>query len=168
MNKYVYKIFSTIKGNIAEQYSEHELIGFYNTKISKNRYIKLLITGDNYEKKYNNGSIDSFIYCHNYALKIDDIETCEEGLEILEDNYTRISLSQLKQGDIITFFDEAYADIDEDNIYHFGIVKRTDNTLKGTIIISKWGREGVFETNLYSLPDFYGTKVCFWRKRGRK
>jgi hypothetical protein len=168
MKTYAYKIKSTIKGEHAEKYDEQDLISFYNNR-RKNplRHVKLLITGDQYDKKHNDGSIDSFYYCHNYALKVDYIETCEQGLQMLCREYDRIPLSQLKRGDIVTFFDYN-RDINSDNIQHFAIVKRTENTLKSTIIISKWGLWGIFETNLYSLPDFYGSKVCFWRKRGEK
>jgi len=172
MAKLYYKIKSTLDKRKVDNYSEQALVRFYNTIKHKDTYIKLLKTGQQCNKEYDRFSLDTFNCCHNYALKIDDIETCEEGLEILVDNYKRISVSQLRRGDIVTFFSDDYLykdnkskDISIDNVWHFGIIKRTDGTLKGTIITSKWGRYGIFETNLYSLPYFYGSKVCFWRKR---
>lgn len=49
---------------------------------------------------------------------------------------------------------------------HFAVIEKTKGTLKNTIIKSKWGNDGVFETNLYDVPDSYGNVILIWRKKG--
>jgi len=155
----IYKINPLIEGEVAERNNEFEIDSMYNNKYTdESIYLKLLKSGESYKK---------YEYCYNYALKLKYIGSCENGLEILQATYKRISLKQLRKGDIITFFTAEFDDndVNADNIQHFGIIKKTDNTLNGTIILSKWGTEGIFETNLNSLPEFYGSKICFWRKK---
>jgi len=51
-----------------------------------------------------------------------------------------------------------------EDVMHFGKIIKTDNTIQGTIIRSKWGDCGIFEGSINDLPDFYGNKAKFFRK----
>ena len=74
---------------------------------------------------------------------------------------------KIKKGDIVVFyFPLAFeSTVTEYNITHLGRVIKTDNTLTGTIIRSKWGSGGIFETNLFTMPKGYGDRICFWRRK---
>ena len=95
--------------------------------------------------------------CFNYAFDNEELDDLDIAIDYLVENYYRINLSKLNIGDIITY--ETKRDIE-----HFGTIHKTDNTLKGTIIRSKWGTLGIFETDLYSIPKLYGNIVTFWKK----
>lgn len=157
-----YEVSLLIDCERAEKFkNDEEVHALYNNykgfDFTDGIYLKL-------KKNYKMLSKEERGYCYNYALKNKDIQSCEEGLEILRDKYKPIKLENIKQGDIVTFF--SGKSLTSNNIWHFGIVEKTDNTLKRTIILSKWGLNGIFETNLRSLPEFYGNKICFWRKNG--
>ena len=97
--------------------------------------------------------------CFNYALNDDMIESISEAISYLSRDYKLISISQARNNDIITYSDK-YGEVE-----HFAKIYETNNTLKSTIIRSKWGRCGVFETDLYSVPKEYGNFIRIW---GRK
>jgi hypothetical protein len=103
-------------------------------------------------------------------LKDDNIDNCDEALEILEDNYISIPLKYAKKGDIVSFHDEIIKVRRRNvliNINHFGIIYKTDGTIQGTKIKSKWGRYGVFLTDFENLPEFYGKYIKIWRNKWR-
>ena len=109
--------------------------------------------------------------CFNYALedKHGFIGSCEEAYTKLKKEYKQINISKAKKGDIISYHEigeESFYgnDVHEYNALHFAIIKKTKGTLNSTIIKSKWGNDGVFETNLYDIPDCYGNAIVIWRK----
>jgi hypothetical protein len=105
-------------------------------------------------------------FCYNYALKDNRIEDCETALEFLEDNYISIPLKYAKKGDVVSFHNEIIKVRRRNvliNINHFGIIYKTDGTIQGTKIKSKWGCTGVFLTDFENLPEFYGKYIKIWR-----
>lgn len=115
---------------------------------------------------------DCCFVCFNYVL--DDIygylNYCEEAYDILQREYEKIDIKNSKKGDIISYheindFNSKYEKPCEGNALHFAIIQETKRTLKSTIIRSKWGKDGVFETNLSSIPDIYGNAIVIWRKK---
>lgn len=107
-------------------------------------------------------------FCFNYALQDNNIDNCEEALEILEDKYINIPLKEAKKGDIISFHKEIIQVRQEKvlvNVCHFGIIFHTSGILKKTKITSKWGRYGVYLTDFENLPEFYGKYIKIWRKK---
>lgn len=81
-----------------------------------------------------------------------------DGYEFLQDYYKKIKNGDIKEGDIIIYLDEA------DNKKHFAKVYETNGTIKDTIIRSKWGQLGVYETTIYEIPNIYGCYIEIWRK----
>ena len=152
----MYKIKPRIK-DIDSSLHEKEVSIFYNKHANTN--LKLI--------KSKHGSKGQ---CFNYATKNFKLDDCEDCLDYIEMRYTEIDLEVLKIDDIAIFFDRANDSITNKptahTVQHFGIISYTDNTLNGTKIKSKWGKEGIFEGNLADLPDFYGERVCFYRKKG--
>lgn len=111
--------------------------------------------------------------CFNYALGLDRnfIGSCANAYDILKNEYEQINIGRAKKGDIISYHIRWYTSRraeknSRDNAVHFAIIKKTKGTLKSTIIKSKWGNDGVFETNLYDVPDSYGNVILIWRKKG--
>ena len=109
--------------------------------------------------------------CFNYATNNYDLQVLADCLGYIMKYYNEVNIKDLRAGDIVaiydSFVDKAGDIIDkltEDTIQHFGKVIRTNNTISGTIIRSKWGSQGIFESDLYSLPD-YGNKAIFYRKK---
>jgi len=97
--------------------------------------------------------------CFNYALDNPNIDYCEEAYEILEDYYKQIENKDIKENDIVVYFDE------DNDAKHFAKVYETDGTIKGTIIRSKWGQLGVYETILLGIPTIYGCYIEIWREK---
>ena len=117
-------------------------------------------------KLINDGSITKG-NCFNYATKNYYLEFCEDSMEYINLNYKEVDIANIKIGNIIAFFN-SYSKCEEISIQHFGKIIRTDNTISGTIIRSKWGQGGIFEGNINDLPDIYGDKVKFYRKKTLK
>ena len=117
-------------------------------------------------KLINDGSITKG-NCFNYATKNYYLEFCEDSMEYINLNYKEVDIANIKIGNIIAFFN-SYSKCEEISIQHFGKIIKTDNTLSGTIIRSKWGQSGIFEGNINDLPDIYGDKVKFYRKKTLK
>ena len=120
-----------------------------------------LIWLDEYDK-------DEEHYCFNFALN-NTLRNCQEAFEWLEDFYKQIPISQAKKGDIISYheinnYDSKYEKPCCGNVTHFAKIHKTNGTVKNTIIRSKWGNMGVFETSLEAVPDAYGTAIIIWRK----
>ena len=103
-------------------------------------------------------------FCYNFALGVGDdkVDDCESGHAFLETLYEPIPIKKAKVGDVISYYDGFPG---EDTCQHFAIIEETDRTLSGTFILSKWGAWGVFLTDLYAMPDFYGDTIVIWRKK---
>ena len=133
-------------------YSDINLDRLYNNCfVDENISLKLIK-----ERKKSSG------VCFNYALKNYGLYFLEEGIEYLQCYYTKINLEQLKKGDIVTFY---WGDVGGKIIEHFGIVVKPNTDINKIIIRSKWGQTGIFETNTRTLPDIYGNRVCFFRRK---
>ena len=135
----------------------------YNTDeevISSNSNLKLLQSGhpDFGFKKHEP-------LCYDYALGkvIGDID---DAFDYLISKYKTIKISEAKTGDIITYHWKTSRNIcDKDNVTHFAKIESCSGTIKNTIITSKWGRYGVFESSLEDVPTSYGAKIQIWRKK---
>ncbi len=132
-----------------------------NSFVADNISLKLIKEGKN------SGGV-----CYNYALKNYNLEYLEDSLEYLKDNYIKIDLEQLQKGDIIIFYwgdmgGTINEGLSEYNIEHLGIVVKPDTDINKIIIRSKWGQDGIFETNVKTLPDIYGDRVCFFRRKNK-
>ncbi len=99
--------------------------------------------------------------CFNYALNNPFLYCCERAYEILYDNSKQIKNGDIKENDIIVYLDE------DENTNHFAKVYETDGTIKNTIIRSKWGQLGIYETTLTGIPEFYGCYIEIWRTKIR-
>ena len=119
----------------------------------------------------NSNEFDFDDVCFNYALNdYGFIGNCKRAYGILKIKYKQINIRQAKKGDIISYHERCSNGrrankISKYNAVHFAIIKKTKGTLKSTIIKSKWGSDGVFETNLYDIPDSYGNAILIWRKK---
>jgi len=126
----------------------------------------------NYKYPYN-------FYCYNYALERTNnkirkqytsvIKSCVDGYIFLEECFKPLPIEEAKSGDIITYheitdFNSKYEKPCSCNCLHFAVIYRTDGTLKGTIIKSTWGNNGVFKTAIEDVPDMYGNAIIMWRK----
>lgn len=150
MNKYY---------NINPKLPENDLMGMTNEGV--------LCLFENPNLKLVKNIIDDN-FCYNYALKDNNINDCEEALEILEDNYININIKNARKWDIISFHDEFIKCHNRKvfiNVNHFGIIWETKGTIKTTKIKSKWGCYGVFLTDFENLPEFYGKHIKIWRKK---
>jgi len=102
--------------------------------------------------------------CMNYALNTDEDLSCTEAFEIIKRDYIQIPLEIAKEEDLIVYHD--YNEIDDDEfVEHFAIIKEVNKTLDSIIIRSKWGRMGIYETNIYNVPNIYGNRITIWRKK---
>jgi len=142
--------YDEINSFVGEKYA----VIYCNTKLNTN--LKLI-----------KGRVESKGNCFNYVTKNYYLECCEDAMEYINLNYKEINIADIKIGNIIAFFD-SYSKCEEISIQHFGKIIRTDNTISGTIIRSKWGQGGIFEGNINDLPDIYGDKVKFYRKKTLK
>ena len=102
--------------------------------------------------------IDNSKLCYHYAFG--NSFSFDGAIDYLFDRFSHIDIKTAKKGDIITY--ESYGEIT-----HFAVIYKTDNTIKGTIIRSKWGRCGVYESDLSSVPKSYGNKIEIWRKNAK-
>ena len=119
--------------------------------------------------------------CFNYALKrYSTYFSCfmfEDAYKYLIKTYTPIELENLEVGDVVTYHDYEWDNFvlncfteypTANNVRHYAKVVKTDGTLKGTIIRSKWGNCGIFETDLEGVPIEYGEAIVLWRKKERR
>lgn len=104
-------------------------------------------------------------YCFNYALNdYSDIHCfCENIFEFVQDHYKNINLEHIRAGDLVTIHDDT--EPSEYNVQHYAKIIKTDNTLQGTIIRSKWGIMGIWQGRIDIIPDIYGNIILFWRKK---
>lgn len=113
-------------------------------------------------KKAKPNNMDEWV-CFNYALDIyDDDLYSQEAFNIVKKNYIQIPLKLANKGDLIVYLDE---DDDDTFAVHYGIIQKANKTLNSVIIRSKWGIYGVYETNIYDVPNLYGNKITIWRKK---
>ena len=146
-----------------------------NPKIKEEKMLqgKSDYISENYYKKNCNANItlikdryNSKGQCFNYATKNYQLEFVEDCLEYIYEFYKEIDIADIKKGDIVGFFDSTdETDCGEYTVQHFGLIYKTDNTIQGTIIRSKWGKEAIYEGNLNDLPEIYGNMVKFYRKK---
>ena len=132
-------------------------------KRSNKKNIKLVES----HSKYSYGYV-----CYSFALEnINEwINSCRQAFDFLEDQYEQINIKNAKKGDIISYheiidFKNEYGKPCKENSLHFAVIKKTRGTLKSTVIRSKWGGDGVFETSLYDVPDIYGNAIVIWRRK---
>jgi len=154
----MYKIETVINSDILSQSDFNEA----TEKIINSKNVKLIKNSREYSG-----------VCFNYALndKNGFIGNCQNAYDELKREYKQINIKEAQSGDIISYHelddcDWRYGEkkITRNNALHFAIVKKTKGTLKSTIIKSKWGCDGVFETTLYDIPDAYGNTIVIWRK----
>ena len=83
-----------------------------------------------------------------------------------------IKLSQARKGDIITYHNTNYNNSKFPtlckgfNCVHFAVIEKVGKTVKNTIIRSKWGELGIYETKINDVPSEYGNRIIIWRKKG--
>jgi hypothetical protein len=151
MNKIIYKI---IKPKIS-----HELLESfsYREKEIKQYYPKLKLIKS--EHKVRQGM------CFNYALNDYSNKNMfnEDVYYFLQDHYKNTTLKKIRVGDLISIHDDI--EPSELNVQHYAKIIKTDNTLKGTIIRSKWGMLGIWQGRIDNIPDIYGDRILFWRKK---
>jgi hypothetical protein len=92
------------------------------------------------------------------------LNDCLQAYDKLERSYKRIYIAEAKKGDIISYHDSTDEEAWAGNAVHFGIIKKTDGSIKNTIIKSKWGEYGIYETTIYDVLDIYGNTIVVWRK----
>ena len=151
MNVIIYeKIKPKIKDNLLSNHN-------YTEKEMKELYPELKLIRSEHKVKQG--------YCFNYALKdYSDIHAFpEDKYNYLKDHYKNINLEDIKAGDLVTIHDDI--DPNEYNIQHYAKIIKTDNTLKGTIIRSKWGIMGIWQGRIDIIPDSYGNIILFWKKK---
>jgi len=116
----------------------------------------------------NNDKFPFDFYCYHFALNDRHLFSCEHGIEVLELNYKRIGIKKAKRGDIITYHDDIECrgkkQIDQYSIQHFAIIVKTNGTIGGTVVKSKWGEDGVFKGTINNIPESYGEIVAVWTK----
>jgi len=122
--------------------------------------IKCIESRRNYEVAY---------CCFNFAFDDEELGSTEEAFEILLFNgYKRVTIGEAREGDIITYHDDferhGVKQIDEYSVQHYAIISKTDGTVNGTEILSKWGSDGVFQSTIEDVPDLYGEVIAIWRK----
>lgn len=119
-------------------------------------------------------------FCYNYALSDETLEGCDEAFEQLEKYYKRIPISEVKRWDLVSYHSCIREEIDDDgnisqiytepymwNSQHFAKVLKTDGTIEGTMVRSKWGRYGIFDTQIDMVDKIYGETIIFWRWKRR-
>ena len=80
----------------------------------------------------------------------------------LKHNYNRIGIRKAIEGDIISYhYSNGFGEIP---VNHFAIIVKTNGTIKGTIVKSKWGNDGVFKGTIDNIPDHYGEIITIWHK----
>ncbi len=114
-------------------------------------------------------AFDNNGYCYNYALKDDMLFDCQDAYDRLDYCYEQIDISGAKKGDILSYheindFKSEYENPCSGNVFHFAVIEKTDGTVKGTIIKSKWGEYEVCETTIDNVLDIYGNAIVIWRK----
>ena len=105
--------------------------------------------------------------CFNYALCDKLIDSCDWAYDILKAQYQQISIEQAKKGDIISYHElSKFREFPHSwNALHFAIIEKTNGTIDGTIIKSKWGNMGVFKSSVTDVFDFYGNAIVIWKKK---
>jgi hypothetical protein len=121
------------------------------------------------------GSKNPFMMCFNYALKNNDLESCEDAFELLKKEYIPILKQEAKIGDVISFHktDNFWGErITAENSQHFAIISDIKINLRtGKKIIyikSKFGADEVFAGAINMLPISYGNRFIIWRKSVKK
>jgi hypothetical protein len=96
--------------------------------------------------------------CVNYILKSYPKKTLfvEDCFNDIVDNYKIVQISRAKIGDIISFHNIRNNNPSESNCNHFAKIIYTNGTIRGTIIRSKWGKMGIYESRIDDLPRTYG------------
>ena len=99
--------------------------------------------------------------CESYAVHdclIEWIWSDYSIQELLEEGYNKITLNDIKKGDLVCVLDHSI-------LLHYALVSSTDNkNLLNTRVISKWGSFGLWET-LIEECTAYGNKFIFLRKQ---
>ena len=102
-------------------------------------------------------------FCYNYALNNRYMWGSGTAFDYIINNYKTIPIYKAREDDIIIFYDNC-------NGYgtpeHFARIYKTNGTIQGTTIRSKWGALGIYETDLYHLPTEYGGYIEVWTKKG--
>ena len=147
----VYKIEGNIDSCVIDGNDDNEV-----EKLYPNAFIKLINKREELKG-----------VCFNYALDDDSLDSCEESYNILKENYKQIPIEQAQKGDVISYhkLSQHRSKPTDWNSVHFGIIDKTNGTLKSTIIKSKWGKMGVFESSINDVFDFYGNAILIWRKK---
>ena len=109
--------------------------------------------------------------CFNYALNNYDYDFEDYAFDTLYYGYIPIKLSEAKKGDIITYHNVNW-NIGKNkklcggfNCVHFAVIEKVGKTIQNTIIRSKWGELGIYETKINDVPNEYGNRILIWRKR---
>jgi len=150
MTKVYEKIKPKIENKILSNYG-------YRENIIKEYYPQLKLIRS--ERRVKRG------YCFNYALNdySDILSFYETIFEFVKDHYKHINLDSITIGDLVTIHDDTAPS--EYNVQHYAKIIKTDNTLEGTIIRSKWGELGIWQGKLEDIPDIYGDVCLFWRRK---
>lgn len=109
--------------------------------------------------RYGNFDDDNDGCCFNYALNNDDLIYCEDAFDIIKGDYNKVNILEAQEGDIVVYFNDCFEP------KHFAVIQKTDGTIKNTIIRSKWGCFGVYETTIEEVPELYGYYCQIWRKK---
>jgi len=104
-------------------------------------------------------------YCYNYVFNdYSNLHIFSKDIyDYLTDHYRHINLEKIKKGDVVTIHNDI--DPNECNVKHYAKIIKTDNTIRGTTIRSKWGIFGIWQGNIEDIPDIYGNYILFWRKK---
>jgi len=107
------------------------------------------------------GDYEDSDVCYNYALNTDEDIGRYGAFKIIQDRFIQIPIKKAQQGDLIVYHDEREGD---SYVEHFAIIQKVNKTLESIIIRSKWGCLGVYETDIFSVPNIYGNRITIWRE----
>ena len=125
--------------------------------------------------KIKNERCDTDEVCYSYALKelANKFErrlySCQDGFYFLKEFFSQIEIENAKIGDIITYheindFESKYEKPCAMNCLHFGVISKTDGTIAGTTIKSKWGDTDVYKTKICDVVTMYGNAIVIWNR----
>ncbi len=151
-----YAVDLKLEINDVARFSDYDVDRLYNNSfVDDNIKLKLIRTGNK-----------SKGCCVNYATKNYNLTYIEDVIVYLWCYFKRIDITEIKKDDIIIFYDsDINKELTEYNIEHIAIIHKIGKTINDIIIRSKWGHNGIFETNINTLPDIYGNRVCFFRRK---